>query len=186
MLSYLAMINTEEERALFTVLYQKYKQSMYRCAYKILNDVQDAEDIVHDVFCAVAESYIQEFAKRSEASNRRFLFVCTRNRAITLARHKSKTVSLDVLTDAGLEFPSDRAEDEALEKIADSETAERIKAAILGINPLYGDALLMYFDGFSVKEIAKLFDEKAETVKKRIFRGKSILKDAVGMKGGEL
>ena len=186
MLFYLSLIETDEERDLFTDLYNEYKRPMLYYAYTVLKDYQDAEDIVHDVFCIVAESYIKKLLRNEPESRKHFLLVCTKNRSLTLAKRKSKTISLDELSEEGYEFSSEAAEIRVPDDETDKEMLEKAKAAFIGLDPLYRDPLWLSFKGLTATDIAKLFNEKSDTIKKRIYRGKLLLRDAVGMKGGEI
>ncbi len=186
MLFYLSLIETDEERDLFTDLYNEYRQPMLLYAYTILKNQQDAEDVVHDVFCIVADSYIKKLLTDSAASRKHFLLVCIKNRSVTLAKRRTKTVSFDELSEIGYTFPSEAEEIKIIDDEADKEMIEKAKSALLGLDRLYSDILWLSFKGFTASDIAKLFNEKSETIKKRIYRGKLMLRDAVGMKGGEI
>ena len=53
MIVYLQMLETEEDRAAFEQLYLTYRSLMYRIAYGILRNQQDAEDAVHQAFLSM-------------------------------------------------------------------------------------------------------------------------------------
>lgn len=75
-------------------IYQKYKKDMLRLAAILLNDIYDAEDIVHDVFLSFAQSAEK---LKLNGSLKSYLLTCVANRA----RNKNKanqhrqTVGLD-------------------------------------------------------------------------------------------
>ena len=181
---YLSMIETEEERSLFVDLYEKYRQSLFRYADCYLHDAQDSEDVVHDVFCLVAKDYMKNLLKKSDDKRRHFLFLCTRNRAINLVKCKSKLLSIDEMAERGLGMLDDPAQDPIDAVLADKELLEKAKAAVNTLDRRYSDVLWLHLDGYSLKDIAKIFNEKPETVKKRLYRSKLLLREAVGMKGG--
>ena len=56
MLIYLQMIETPEDKSKFTVLYEEYRDYMYRVALAILHNPEDAEDAVHYAFVKIAEN----------------------------------------------------------------------------------------------------------------------------------
>lgn len=181
---YLSMIETEEERGLFVELYNKYRQPLFRYADHYLNDAQDSEDVVHDVFCLVAKDYMKNLLKKSDDGRRHFLFLCTRNRAINLGKHKSKLLSIDEMAERGIGISSDSEQDPIDDIISNMDLLEKAKAAVNTLDQHYSDVLWLHLDGYSVKDIAKIFNEKPETVKKRLYRSKRLLREAVGMKGG--
>jgi len=59
-------------------IYQKYKNDLLRLATILLNDVSDAEDIVHDVFVSFAQS---AETLRLGGNLRSYLLTCVANRA---------------------------------------------------------------------------------------------------------
>ena len=56
MLVYLQMIDSPEDESKFEVLYKEHRDYMYRVAFNILHNPQDAEDAVHHAFVKVAEN----------------------------------------------------------------------------------------------------------------------------------
>lgn len=183
---FLSMLETDEERDFFTDLYIRYRQGMFRYANKYLHNDHDAEDIVHDVFCIVADKCIAELMERSDIGRRRFLFICTRNRAVNFGKRKSKVISFEEMAESSPDASAYSADDPIDEIITDKDMLERGKAAICSLDPKYADVLWMHLDGYSVQSIAALWDEKPDTVKKRLYRAKRLLREAVGEKGGEL
>jgi len=75
-------------------IYQKYKEDLLRLATILLNDVSDAEDIVHDVFVSFAQS--AETLKFS-GNLKSYLLTCVANRARNKnrANQHRQTVGLD-------------------------------------------------------------------------------------------
>ncbi len=75
-------------------IYQKYRKDLLRLATVLLNDVSDAEDIVHDVFVAFAQS--GETLKLS-GNLKSYLLTCVANRARNKnrAHQHRQTVGLD-------------------------------------------------------------------------------------------
>ena len=56
MLIYLQMIETPEDRSKFEIIYTEYRNMMYSVAFKILQNVMDAEDATHQAFVKIAEN----------------------------------------------------------------------------------------------------------------------------------
>jgi len=75
-------------------IYQKYKKDLLKLAAILLNDVSDAEDIVHDVFVSFAQS-AEKFKLRGNLKS--YLLTCTANRARNWNRSKQQrqTAGLD-------------------------------------------------------------------------------------------
>ena len=75
-------------------IYQKYKKDLLRLATIILNDVSDAEDIVHDVFVSFAQS---ADTLKLGGNLKSYLLTCVANRARNKnrANQHRQTVALD-------------------------------------------------------------------------------------------
>lgn len=75
-------------------IYQKYKIDLLKLAAILLNDVSDAEDIVHDVFVSFAQS-AEKLKLRGNLKS--YLLTCVANRARNKNRAKQKrqTAGLD-------------------------------------------------------------------------------------------
>ena len=56
MLVGLQMIETPEERTKLETVYKHYSGTMYAVAYKVLHNVQDAEDAVHNACVQLAKN----------------------------------------------------------------------------------------------------------------------------------
>ena len=55
MLIYLVLIDSDEDRSKFEVIYTEYKNLMFYIANRILGDNKDSEDVVHDAFLKIIE-----------------------------------------------------------------------------------------------------------------------------------
>ena len=51
-----ALIDDESDRQLFTVIYNKYRQQVYLCAFDILGDEGLAEDAAQETFLRIAKN----------------------------------------------------------------------------------------------------------------------------------
>ncbi|MBQ2842063.1 MAG: hypothetical protein IJE72_03410 [Clostridia bacterium] len=56
---YLSFIDNDNDRKLFERIYYAHRKQMFTLAFAILENEDDAEDLVHDVFCNIAEKYMQ-------------------------------------------------------------------------------------------------------------------------------
>ena len=75
-------------------IYQKYKKDLLRLAIILLNDIGDAEDIVHDVFVSFAQS-ADKLKLRGNLKS--YLLTCVANRAKNRNQglQRQRTVRLD-------------------------------------------------------------------------------------------
>jgi RNA polymerase sigma-70 factor, ECF subfamily len=136
----------------------------------ILKSVEEAEEVVLDVFCQVwrtAESYN---ASRGRVDS--WLFMLTRTRALdklrVLARRKSnQTVSLDAIA-----IQPKTSALEPQEEAIIQERRERILAALSKLPDEQRQVLeLAYYQGLTHVEIAAQLDKPIGTIKTRIRLG---------------
>lgn len=160
------------ELAVLQSLYARFRNDMFHEARRFLPSDADAEDVVHDVFLTLIGSRAVKRAQSDETGVRRFLLICARNRAIGLAEHMRYTV----LTPPP-EAPKDRPDTDELisERLDRRALLRRLGAAMEKLNPIYSDALYLRIGGRSISEIAELFGEKPETIKKRLHRARQLL-----------
>lgn len=67
-------------------LYRKNRYKLFIHAYNLINDEENAKDIVNDVFCAILEN---NDIKNSSSDILPLLFVMVKNKCIDFLRHKS-------------------------------------------------------------------------------------------------
>lgn len=89
MLIYLQMIETEEDRTKFEILYSEYKEWMFHIAQSILHNTQDAEDAVHNAFVKIAEN-IKRIEDPQCPKTRAYIVTIIETKAIDLYRKKQR------------------------------------------------------------------------------------------------
>ena len=167
--TYLSMVETEEEKSLVEKLYNTYEQKMYFVAYSVLQNVQDAEDAVHEAFIRIIKNvsaYDFDFSDKTQA------LVCTIVRRIALdkctknVKRQEKEVPFDEKSDT-LAFPDTSA----------AEYGELVQ--IIGRLPFEEKEtlILRYVIGYTAEQTAKLLGVSVETVYKRRKRAIEILKE---------
>lgn len=92
MFIYLAMIDSQEGRLKFELIYERYKNLMFYTANSVLGDTRDSEDVVHDAFIKIIE-IIDNVGNPNSPQTRCLIVTITENKAIDLYRkRKAKTV----------------------------------------------------------------------------------------------
>ena len=135
---YISMIDSPEEKRKFERIYLAHRQTMYYAAFRILKDVHEAEDAVHQAFLRI----IDRLDKINDAEchkTRAYLVVITESAAIDIYRKRkqARIVSyeeLEVYISSNME--SDYEEKDAIirainTKDAMSATIEEIPYEIL-------------------------------------------------------
>jgi RNA polymerase sigma-70 factor (ECF subfamily) len=144
----------------FRCIYEKYKNYLLTVATALLSDIEAAEDIVHSVFIAFAES-INDF--ELNGSLKRYLAICVANRA----RNLNKTKQPSKLSHyERVDCVSDTEEPER--SVMLSEELQRINDAISLLPYDQREVLILRLKGgMRFKEIANLQKESINTVQSR-------------------
>ncbi len=167
---YLQAIEQEEDKIKFEQLYIRYRPLMHKIAMKLLNDQGYAEDAVHQVFLYLVDNvYI---LRRIPLENMpAFLVTLTERRAIDIFRKNSRLLLTDM---------DDRTVGIDIPMPGDNDLAD----AIAELPAKYREAILLRYDfGYSIREIAEMFNEKYTAAQKRLYRAKVYLEEALAEEG---
>ena len=143
-------------------LAEQYAQSVYAAAFSVCGNVHDAQDVMQETFL---EYHVTKKEFASQEHVRAWLLRVAVNKAINLrssARYR-RTLPLEDWAQT-LEFPepSDR----------------RLFEEVMALPEKYRVVLhLYYYEGYSVREIAKLLRLGESGVKHRLARGRAQLKE---------
>jgi RNA polymerase sigma factor (sigma-70 family) len=175
----LVRIGQQDQTAL-SELYDRYARILLGLAYKVLGSLEEAEEVVMDVF-----NQVWRIAPRYNPSRGRvdvWLFMLTRSRALDRLRAltrvaKAVSVSEEIIrSDPGSLGPDDR--------LFLSEQREVLQEVLEQIPPEQRQVLeLAYFKGLTQTEIASKTGIPLGTVKKRIRLGLWKLRDLLIAKG---
>ncbi len=167
------------ERA-YEELIARFQQPVYNIVYRMLNDPNDANDVVQEVFFKVfrrvgsfrGESTLKTWIYRiavNEACNRRRYF----------QRHLRQEVDFDRNADSGWSLQDTLAADDRspYDEVLNHEQHALLEQALAGINPIYRAALVLReIEELSYEEIADILQIALGTVKSRILRGREALR----------
>lgn len=168
---FLDLIDNEEDKGKFLQIYETYGKLMHYVANSILHDSYLAEDAVQTSFLKIAKN-IYKFHTPVCPQTKSFVVIIVRNVCFTMLQKENKHPQ-DELTDEVA--CSTTPESEYLTK----STMEQLVAAIQQLSPVYRDIItLKYLHDLSVNEIASLLDLTKDTAKKRLQRGRDLLKAA--------
>lgn len=149
---------SNEER--FAVLFHQYKNLVYRTAYLILGDADEAEDALQEVFFQVYKA-LPTFDPAKGAFTT-WLHRITVNRCLSRQRkHRLSSVPLDRAAPssfAGSPTDSRSLEDEEVLRQALGRLSEKLRAVVV----------LRYYLDLSYAEIAQVLDIPVGTVKSRL------------------
>ncbi len=142
-------------------IYQKYKKDLLKLAAILLNDVSDAEDIVHDVFVSFAQS-AERLKLRGNLKS--YLLTCTANRARNWNRSKQQRQTAGL--DKADTIVSDSKRPEEL--IICSEELRRWSDAMGQLPYEQREVVILHLRvGMRFRQIARLQDISVNTIKGR-------------------
>jgi len=161
--------------AAFQILYERYRDPIFRFVYRLLGSVEAAEDVAHDCFL----SLIKEPARfdPSRASLRTYLYAAARNLAAKRYHSFGREMSIDELADE----PRMAEGVEPIKRVLDSELAGEVERAIADLPPLQREALVLFeYEDLSLAEIGDIVGADSNTVKARLFRARDKLRASLG------
>lgn len=173
------MIEDSKERTKAERLYFKNRNLMYKIAFEILGNKQQAEDAVHESFVRIIKN-LHKIDAYNCPRTRNFLVIICRNVAINMYNQNKNIKNADYEID---NIPSGDNLG-PIDILINNESLERLTLLIMELKPIYRDVfLLRYSHGFSREEIAEQLGITVETVKKRITRAKKILAEKLEKEG---
>ena len=152
---YLSLIETDEEKSKFEIVYLKHRKVMMLEAKRHL-DEKHAEDAVHTAFVKIADN-IKKIGDPADYKTRNFAVIITRNTA------------LDMLKKLGRET-------ELLENLAQTEQTSLADSPLEKLPKTHRDVLILHYQyGYTIPETAKLLGLSRDATYKRIERAKQEL-----------
>lgn len=177
---YLSLIDNEEDRNLFEKIYYSHRKQMLVLAMSILENEDDAEDLVHDVFCAVAEKHIHILHTiTNEQDLKNYLLKATKNRALNMKRDRKYHMPLYESEEALISEES-MNDSSFLDAICEKLAYEELVTAIKGLDKKYEEVLYLHFVlELSVNDVGEILNRNTYTVKKQLSRGKKLLLESL-------
>ncbi|SOD15338.1 RNA polymerase sigma-70 factor, ECF subfamily [Pedobacter xixiisoli] len=158
------------DRVAFAELFQRYHQSLYLHAKKMLRDSDEAKDVVQEVFAAIW-SKRETLALSGEVAP--YLYGATRNRILNIMAHQQVVSKYADSITAFMELGVSYTEDQFREK----ELAQIIEREIASLPDKMREVFeLSRKEELSYKEIAERLNISEHTVKKQAQRALKILR----------
>lgn len=167
---YMSLIDNDDDRAKFEILYKKYRKRMVHTAFSVLGNEEDAEDAVHDTFIKIARN-MRSIGDPDSGEALSYVLKAAKNTAINLSQKnaaRNKHIQLE-----NVENISDG---QFFEELRIQENYGEVVASIRSLNDTYRDVLFYYFvEGMKAKDIADLLGRSNSAVQQQIIRGKKKL-----------
>ena len=175
---YLSMLESGEDKAKCTQLYEKYHGLLIHVAYAKLKDEHLAEDAAHNAFLNIVRNF-HLVGDIDSHKTKRLLVVVTENAAIDMLRKNKHyaPVSYDELENV-LSMDKDMLDNVAVQELVE---------LICELPEIYRDVLeLRAYHGLSEKQIAAILDVEYATVRKRLERARTMLAEKMKQQEGEV
>lgn len=145
----------------FEIKYNDYGNMLYKIAFLYLGNASDAEDVLQDVF---TKYLYGKYAFKDAEHEKAWFIRVTKNKCLDYLKSTGrKSLPLDNLSIAIIDNDSDMEQDIISKIIA---LPEKYKLVII----------LFYYNDYTVEEISKTLKISKAAVKKRLQRGRDILK----------
>jgi RNA polymerase sigma-70 factor (ECF subfamily) len=174
----LAKLSRSGDRRAFAELVELYKDKIYHLGYRMLNQKQEAEDVVQETFLRVYMN-LERYDENQKFST--WIYRIATNLCIDRLRKKKPNYSIDAEmsdnegTDWHAILPSDEAGPE--EELILSETQHNIRNAIQSLPDKYRTVVVLrYLHDMSLQEISDVLEMPVTTVKTRVHRGREFLR----------
>lgn len=163
------------DKEAFRELFERYQKKVMSIALGMVNNVDDAMEIVQDTFVKAYEN-LEGF--KGESSFYTWLFRITVNRAIDLRRHRRRNPTVGLQDEFG--FPdSDEPYDEVLadpeaktdpvRQVESREIGTRVAEAISELTPYHKAVILLReIEGLSYEDISRVLQCSKGTVMSRL------------------
>lgn len=156
----------------FTELFQRYKHRLFLHAYKMLQNEEEAQDVVQDLFATIWAKG-SDFKVTENIDN--YLYGAVKNKILDIISHR-KVIAKHVSS-----FTAPIVQDEsAHDKFVEKELRAMIEAEISNLPPKMREVFeLSRNDGLSHKQIAEKLNISDKTVKKQINNVLNILRTKI-------
>jgi len=159
------------DQAAFLQLYDRYREPIFRFAYRLLGSVEIAEDVTHDCFLSLIRK--PENFRPERASLKTYLYAAARNLAMKHFRNQGRETGMDEVS----EEPKEASSRGPLRRLLDEELATQVREAILSLPPLQREALILFeYEGLSLSEVAEIEGTDVGAVKARLYRAREGLR----------
>lgn len=162
----------------FRILVERYQTPVYNLMLRLTHTTMTAEDLTQDVF-------ERAYAKLHTFKSGKRFFPWLYTIAVNAGRDhlRKKGVRRDIFSaDAGTQEWADPDTESCVKRLDCVMEAVRVSDAMDRLPLKYSEPMLLYYrEGFSVKEIAAALSISVPSIKVRVYRGRKLLMQAIGV-----
>lgn len=184
----LAFGQSDRDAEEFESLLRQYEKPIYRVAYRLTGDADEAEDLIQESALDAYRSFHQ--FERGTRFDRWFFRVMSNN-YIDLARKRGKTEILSLNQSGRTENEEDTTTEIAdlsmnpEQQVLDGVMEERMQRALAALPEEFRTAVVLCdIEGLTYEEIRDLIKRPVGTVRSRIHRGREMLRRLLTSQGG--
>ena len=175
-----AIVNRSSEAAVVAA-FEQHRRRVFRAAYRITGNVQDAEDVLQTVFLAVLKrdaATTPGSAIGDESGS--YLARSAINGALDVLRSRKRVAELDPEATQQAREADEHAGDAAENAVWRAELRTRLRSALSGLPPNWAEIVaLRYFEGYGNTEIATLLGTSSSVIAVTLHRARLRLRAAL-------
>ena len=165
-------------RATVEAIFEQHRRVVFRAAYRITGNVEDAEDVLQTVFLNALRRATEGAGELFGEEPSRYLARSAINGALDVLRGRRAIADVDQETaERAIETAQDRAGDDAQDGAWQEELRARLRAALSTLAPNWAEIVaLRYFEGYSNIEIAAVLGTSPSAVGVTLHRARARLR----------
>jgi RNA polymerase sigma-70 factor (ECF subfamily) len=163
--------------AAFGVLVRRYQERLYNSVYRLLDNAEDAQDVVQEAFLSAYQS-LDSF--KGESLFFTWLYRIAVNTAISLKRKQRVTVRMETDRNGELSLePQDAsAESRPGHALEQAEQGRRVREALSRLSPEHRAVLVMKdMEGQKYETMAEILQVPIGTIRSRLHRARLELRE---------
>jgi RNA polymerase sigma-70 factor, ECF subfamily len=167
--------NKEDTEAVIDEIMRNYGQDVLQLVFSYVHDKSVAEDLTQEIFVKCYKN-LHTYNRKSKLKTWLWRIAINHSKDYLKSWYNTKVIVADTdFSSSGSMGKS--VEESVIQKEVDIELAE----AVMQLPVQYREVIyLYYFEEMQIKEIAKATEQKSNTVKTRLRRAKSMLKEQLG------
>ena len=158
------------DEAAFDILYLRYRDLIFRFAYRFVGSAAAAEDVTHDCFLSLIKQ--PGHFKPERGSFRTYIYAAARNLSLKYFNTSGREAAMEEIR----EEPA-APDQHPMRKVLDDELSSRVQSAVTNLPPLQREALILFeYEDLSLAEVAAVVGTDVGTVKARLHRARERLR----------